>query len=101
MSLAHHVFFTLKDSSPAKIEELVAACKKYLNVQPGIEYFCAGTLCEELAREVNDRDWHVSLSLVFDSKASHDSYQTDPTHNIFIAEQKANWAKVRVFDAYV
>ena len=99
--LAHNVFFTLKDKSPAKVEELVNACRKYLNVQSGIVFFAAGPLCAELKREVNDLDWDVGLHLVFDTKASHDSYQTDPTHNKFIDEQKANWAKVRVFDSYV
>ena len=99
--LAHNVFFTLKDRTPAKAQELVDACHKYLNVQPGIVFFAAGPLCGELDRPVNDRDWDVGLHLVFDSKASHDAYQDDPTHNRFIAENKANWAAVRVFDSYV
>ncbi len=101
MRLAHNVFFQLKDGSPAKVAELVAACQKYLNVQPGIVFFAAGPICAELTREVNVQDWHVGLHLVFDSKESHDSYQDDPTHNQFIAEMKGNWASVRVFDSYV
>jgi len=99
--VAHNVFFKQIDNSPAKIAELVHACHKYLNVQPGIVFFAAGPLCVDLDRAVNDRDWDVGLHLVFDSKASHDAYQDDPTHNAFIAEQKGNWAKVRVFDSYV
>ena len=99
--LAHNVFFRLKDSSAAKVEELVAACKKYLNVQPGIVFFAAGTLVPDLDRDVNDRDWHVGLHLVFIDKAAHDAYQDDPTHNRFVAEMKPNWAGVRVFDSYV
>jgi quinol monooxygenase YgiN len=101
MRLAHNVFFKLQDSSPEKVTELVAACHKYLNVQPGIVIFAAGALCVELDREVNDRDWHVGLHLIFQDKAAHDAYQTDPTHNRFIDEMKSNWAKVRVFDSYV
>ena len=46
--LAHNVFFKLKDNSPAKVQALVEACKKYLNVQPGIVFFAAGTLCADL-----------------------------------------------------
>lgn len=99
--LAHNVFFTLKDKAPAKVAELVAACHKYLNVQPGIVFFAAGPLCSELDRDVNDRDWDVGLHLVFESKAAHDAYQTDSTHNRFIEEMKGNWSKVRVFDSYV
>lgn len=99
--LAHNVFFKLTDNSPAKVEELVAACKKYLNVQPGIVFFAAGPLCAELTREVNDREWDVGLHLVFIDKPAHDAYQDDPTHNQFIDEMKPNWTKVRVFDSYV
>jgi hypothetical protein len=43
----------------------------------------------------------VALVLVFESQAAHDRYQEAPRHNQFIAEQSANWAQVRVFDALV
>jgi hypothetical protein len=99
--LAHNVFFKLKDNGPARVEELVAACRKYLNVQPGIVFFAAGPLCGELTREVNVRDWDVGLHLVFTDKAAHDAYQTDPMHVKFVEENKPNWAGVRVFDSYV
>ena len=80
---------------------MVNACRKYLNVQPGILFFAAGPLDATLTREVNDRDWDVGLHLVFVDRAAHDHYQTDPTHNLFIDEQKGNWASVRVFDSLV
>jgi hypothetical protein len=99
--LAHNVFFKLKDSTPANVDALVAACHKYLNVQAGIVFFAAGPICRELDRPVNDRDWDVGLHLVFDTKASHDAYQDDATHNTFIDEHKPTWAGVRVFDSYV
>ena len=99
--LAHNVFFKLKDPSDANAEALVAACKKYLNVQPGIVFFAAGRICKELARDVNDQNWDVGLHLVFDSKASHDNYQDDPMHVKFVNDNKAGWASVRVFDSYV
>ena len=99
--LAHNVFFKLKDASDANVGELVEACKKYLNVQPGIVFFAAGRLCRELNRDVNDQNWDVGLHLVFDSKASHDAYQDDPAHTRFVEENKPNWAGVRVFDSTV
>lgn len=99
--LAHSVYFRLTDPTPTRIQDLVAACHKYLNVQPGIAFFAAGELASEYARPVNDRDWHVALLLVFVDQAAHDDYQTDPTHQQFIAEQKAHWDAVRVFDALV
>lgn len=99
--LAHNVFFKLKDPSAANVEALVAACKQYLNVQPGIVFFAAGPICKELDRDVNDQNWDVGLHLVFDSKASHDSYQDDPMHVTFVDAHKPTWAGVRVFDSYV
>ena len=99
--LAHMVFFTLKERTPENTDALVAACRKYLNVQPGIVFFAAGPLCKELDREVNDHDFDVALHLVFEDKAAHDAYQDDPTHQQFINENKATWAKVRVFDSTV
>lgn len=99
--LAHNVYFKLKDNSTANVAALVAACKQYLNVQPGIVFFAAGPLCAELARDVNDRNWDVGLHLVFDTKASHDNYQDNPMHVKFIEAHKPTWAGVRVFDSLV
>jgi hypothetical protein len=99
--LSHDVYFTLKDHSPAAVKKLMAACKKYLNDHPGTVFFAAGTLEPELARPVNDREFHVALHVVFKDRAAHDRYQTAERHNQFIAEEKANWEKVRVFDSIV
>ena len=99
--LAHMVFFTLKDKSPEARQELVAACKKYLSKHPGTVYFSTGTLCEELNRPVNDREFDVALHLVFKTKADHDRYQDAPLHLQFIEENRGNWTKVRVFDSVV
>ena len=99
--LAHNVYFTLKDRSPAAVQALVSACKKYLTIQPGIVYFACGVLEPELTREVNVRDFDVGLHIVFTDRAAHDAYQTDASHNRFIDENKANWSQVRVFDTLV
>lgn len=99
LGLSHMVYFTLNDSSEAKIQELVAACHKYLNDHPGVTYFSVGTLNPDLARPVNDRGYDVALNVVFADRASHDLYQVAPRHNQFIDEQKPNWKQVRVFDS--
>lgn len=99
--LAHMVFFTLEEDSDASREALVAACQKYLSGHEGTVYFSVGTLADDLQREVNDRDFHVALHLVFANKAAHDKYQTSPRHLKFIEENKDRWSRVRVFDSYV
>jgi len=95
------VYFTLNDASDDARSSLVAACHKYLKNHPGVEFFAAGTLTPDLDRPVNDREFHVALNVVFDSRANHDAYQVADDHLKFIEENKANWAKVRVFDADV
>lgn len=99
--VGHMVYFSLKDNSPAAKEKMIAASKKYLAKHPGTEFFAVGTVVEELNREVNDRDWDIALQLVFTDKAAHDKYQDAPLHKQFIEENRENWKKVRVFDAYV
>ncbi|MGE3803246.1 MAG: Dabb family protein [Gemmataceae bacterium] len=99
--LAHNVFFALQDNSAEARTRLVTACKKYLSTHPGTVFFSAGVLCDDLDRDVNQRDWDVGLHLVFKNKAAHDHYQEAPLHNQFIEENKGNWKKVRVFDSYV
>jgi hypothetical protein len=99
--LAHNVYFALKDNAPAARQRLIAACKKYLSQHPGTVFFATGVLAEALNREVNDRDFDVGLHIIFTDQAAHDRYQDAPSHHQFIAENKDNWKKVRVFDSVV
>lgn len=100
-SLAHMVFFTMKERTDAAREKLVEACHEHLTDHPGTEYFSAGERAEEFDREVNDQDYDVALHVVFESKAAHDAYQIAPRHKQFVAENSATWSKVRVFDSWV
>lgn len=97
--LAHTVFFTLKDKSPAAAERMVGECRKYLQGHPGEVYFAAGTRAKELQREVNDKDFDVFLQVVFATKADQDRYQSAERHKEFIKVNEAGWEKVRVFDS--
>jgi hypothetical protein len=101
MLLAHNVYFALHDSSDAATARLVAACKKYLAGHPGTVFFACGTRARDFVRPVNDRDFDVSLHIIFESQAAHDAYQAAPRHEQFIEENKATWKKVRVFDSAV
>ena len=100
-AMIHNVYFTLRDSSPEACERMVAACRHYLQGHPGELLFSVGRRIEDLAREVNDRDYHVSLHIAFRTRADQDAYQTAPRHLEFIAENRDNWAKVRVFDSQI
>ena len=97
--LSHMVYFTLHDASAPKVQELVAACHKYLTGHTGTVYFSVGTLNRTLTRPVNDLGYDVTINVVFESREAHDIYQTEPRHLKFIEEQKPNWKQVRVFDS--
>lgn len=97
--IGHMVYFELEDASEAKIQELLSEMKKYLDDHDGLDFFACGTLVPDLSREVNDKDFHVSLHTVFESREAHDKYQVHPRHLDFIENNKANWKKVRVFDS--
>jgi len=97
--LTHSVFFTLKDSSPEKVQALVEDCYKYLATAEGLVSLHAGGRIADLNREVNDQAFDVALIVVFESREAHDAYQTVPDHLTFIERNKDNWEKVRVFDA--
>jgi hypothetical protein len=66
--IVRDVYCSLKDNSTEAKQKLVASCKKYLARHTGTVSFAAGTLCEDLKRDVNARDWDVGLHLVFASK---------------------------------
>ena len=97
--IVHNVFFSLKDNSPKAREKLIEACKKHLTKHPGTVYFAAGPIADDFKREVNDRDFDVALTIVFEDRKAHDLYQDAARHQQFIDENKDNWKKVRVFDS--
>ncbi len=99
--LAHSVFFTLKDRSPEAREALAASCRTHLAGIGGTVSFAVGTIAEDVAEPVSVRDFDVALLVVFEDKSASDTYQSHPSHKAFIEENRASWAQVRVFDAYL
>lgn len=100
-ALAHDVYFSLKDASPEAKQRLADACRLHLAGHDGTVLFAVGVRAAELARDVNDTAYDVSLHVYFRDKAAHDAYQEHPRHKRFIEEMQANWASVRVFDSWV
>jgi hypothetical protein len=99
LMLIHNVYFTLKDSSQAAIDGLVADCYLYLTDHPGVVFFSAGVLAKELDRPVNDLDFQVGLHVVFETLEDQNQYQQHEKHIEFLEKNKDNWEKVRVFDS--
>src|SRR5579871_2922114 len=89
--LVHDVYFSLKDNSADAKKKLVDACKKHLTKHEGEVFFASGTIAEDFNREINDREFDVSLHIVFKNKEGHDKYQDAQRHKQFIEENKDNW----------
>ncbi len=97
--LAHMVFFSFKEPTPAAQQSLIDACQKYLTDHLGTVHFSVGPRAIACDRPVNDTEFDVALLLVFASEADHDRYQSSDRHQEFIASQKDAWSQVRVFDS--
>lgn len=100
-TIAHMVFFGLKDNSAPAKAKLVEACKKYLTKHPGALEFQVGMRATTFARSVNDVNFDVVLAIVFKNKGAYDHYEASPRHKQFIGENRANWKNVRVFDSVI
>jgi len=46
-----------------------------------------------------DASYDYAITAVFADTAAHDAYQIDPVHKAFVAEFKANWERVQIYDA--
>jgi hypothetical protein len=97
-TFVHSVYFTLREDTPQTRAAFVAACDELLAID-GVVQLIAGERDPELARDVNDVDFDVALHIVFSDRAAHDAYQPHPVHQRLIAENRANWERVRVFDS--
>jgi hypothetical protein len=99
--LAHMVFFTLKDQSKEARGTFVASCHKYLAGHEGTVSFSVGVIAEDVVEPVSVRDFDVALHVVFEDKAARDKYLDHPRHKEFVEDNRAHFAKVRVFDSYL
>jgi hypothetical protein len=100
-ALAHMVFFTLKDKSPEAREAFLASCQKNLTGHEGTVYFSVGTIATDVEEPVSVKDFDVALHVVFASKQAKETYLKDPRHDAFVAENRAQFAQVRVYDSYL
>lgn len=99
--LAHSVVFTLKDRSEASREAFVALCDKYLTKHKGAVSYACGIIAEDVTEPVSDREFDVTLHVVFEDKAALAEYLKSERHNQFVAQIQGKIAKVRVFDSYL
>lgn len=97
--LVHSVYFTLKEDTPERRAAMIQSTRDTLAKIPGIVALAVGPRDEDLARDVNDLDFDIALTIVFRDRAAHDLYQPHKKHQEFIAANLPNVERVRVFDS--
>jgi hypothetical protein len=95
----HMVFFWLKhpeDQNDRKAFE--HAIHKFIDNNTQVIGAHIGSPAET-DRPVIDRSYTYSLVVTFPDLKTHDAYQTDPGHLLFIEEAKPLWEKVVIYDS--
>jgi hypothetical protein len=94
----HTVFFWLKPTPNDRgRDQLISDCTTLLAKIPGARHVWAGKPAMT-PREVVDNSYHAALTVVLDDAAAHDVYQEHPLHKEFVARNKANFERIRVYD---
>jgi len=96
--MTHTVFFWLRSDLSADDRSGFEAGLRLLLTIPGATRAVIGRPAATPKREVIDDSYDWALELDFPSLADQDAYQAHPTHVDFVAEQKAKWDRVRVYD---
>lgn len=95
----HTVYFWMTpETTEADRDRTAQDCRDYLSKIRTVKQLWAGVPAQT-PRDVVDNSYGVGLTVVFEDKAGYDVYETDPLHLEFIARNKANWARVQVYDA--
>jgi hypothetical protein len=98
-SLAHHVYFWLKNpDSKADLAQLISGAKTLTTIET-IKGFHISTPAATEDRNVIDNSYGVSWLAFFENEADEQIYQVHPTHLKFIADCEHLWSRVVVYDS--
>jgi hypothetical protein len=94
----HAVYFWMKPGATAEqTAQLANDAKAYLGKIPEVRHIWVGKPAMT-PREVVDNSYDVGLLVCLDDVKGHDAYQVAPLHLEFIARNKANWDRVKIYD---
>jgi hypothetical protein len=94
----HVVLFWLKKDSPTgSRQQLLDDCRSLLAKIPGLKFIDAGGPAMT-PRDVVDNTYDVGLVTVFADREGHDLYQVHELHMEFIARNKPNFDRIKVYD---
>ena len=93
----HTVFFWLTDCSDEDRLAFEPGLRRLIESR-GIAHAWWGQPAG-VDRDVVDGSYDYSLTLVFETRADHDNYQTAAEHQVFIDNHSHIWDRVQVYDS--
>lgn len=97
--LVHTVYFWLRpDLTAAQIADFRRGVTT-LGTIKSVDQFFLGTPAKTEKRPIIDDSYSFGITIICKDIAAHDRYQVDPIHLKFIADCKAYWTKVQIYDA--
>ncbi|MSU24017.1 MAG: Dabb family protein [Opitutus sp.] len=97
--LVHTVYFWLKpELTPAQRADFRRGVES-LGTIKAVDKAYVGTPAATEKRPIIDDSYSVALTVLCRDLAAHDAYQVDPIHLAFIAQCKACWTRVQIYDA--
>ena len=97
----HIVFFWLKNPENQNDRQAFEkALEKFIATNPQVVNYYLGQPAAT-NRSVIDNTYSYSLVVTFKDIETHDIYQTDPTHLLFIEEAESLWKKVSIYDSVI
>jgi hypothetical protein len=97
--LIHTVYFWLKSDLNSEQRDRFRRSLESLAGIASVEKLYVGTPAPVPKRPVLDDTYSFSITVVFKDLAAHNVYQVDPLHLAFMANCKAWWTRVQVYDA--
>lgn len=94
----HVVLFWLKKEMTAATQQLLDDARRLLTPIAGVTFIDVGVPAGT-PRDVVDGTYDVCLVTAFADAAGHNAYQVDPLHLEFVARNKPNFERIRVFDS--
>ena len=98
-AFVHTVLFWLKNAH--NIEDCTlfeSVLNDFISSNPQTSSYHVGTPAAT-EREVVDNSYTYCLVVTFPDIETHDEYQVDPTHLLFIEKAKHLWEKVVIYDS--
>ena len=98
-AFVHTVLFWLKNADNKEDCTLFeSVLNDFISSNPQISSYHVGTPAAT-EREVVDNSYTYCLVVTFPDVQTHDGYQVDPTHLLFIEKARHLWNKVVIYDS--